>query len=180
MVQRWSDGSEPETYDDAGHAAPRGNPNGTPRRVVGNAPIMHLRTPPRSPLQPMIRVPPSLLVAGSLLFLVSCTPNARAPSAGMFIEEFEGFPIYHGHPGRPYRVLGPVFSAQAAARGTAPMKRAAVMTARRLGADAILLNGLEGTQEDDVPALRPDVTDPGSALAPPGKWIRAVAIAILD
>ena len=105
-----------------------------------------------------------------LLAAASCSPTP-IPNAGTFIEEFEGFPIYHGTPGRPYRVLGPVYDAGAAARGVSPMKRAATATARRLGADAIVLGGVS----DGVDPHTPSEVEP-AVVAAPMKWQRAIAI----
>jgi hypothetical protein len=114
----------------------------------------------------------ALLVATTL----GCAGNPP-PDPGSFIEEFEGFPIFHGSPGRPYRVLGAVYRAEAAQRGASPMKRAAVAEARRLGADAILLgpppppSGGEAAPRDTPP--RPPTGDAPSAE---NKWEHAVAI----
>lgn len=100
------------------------------------------------------------------LIVVGCAGRAPTPAVGAFVEEFEGFPIYHGDPGTPYTVLGPVYPAEAAARGVSPMKRAAVAEARRLGADAIVLP-LPGAQP-----RTPTVDAAGSA----DKWFNAVAV----
>jgi hypothetical protein len=110
----------------------------------------------------------ALLVA---LACATCGPRSTAPARGTFVEEFEGFPIFHGDPGRPYTVLGPVYDAAAAARGTSPMKRAAVAAARRLGADAIVI-GLPqtpGEPQTGTPAV------PASSGVQ-AKWSNAVAI----
>jgi hypothetical protein len=122
-----------------------------------------------------------LAVAGAALAILaaSCSLRGRplAPSGGLFIEEFEGFPIYHGDPGRPYRVLGRVHQPEAAARGVTPMKRAAVAEARRLGADAIVIGVLRpgprggGTASRETPA-----PDASAVTGPAAKWEHAVAV----
>lgn len=119
-----------------------------------------------------------VLVATLFLVAVSCAPRTPAP-LGMFIEEFEGFPVYHRAPGRAYRVLGPVFSPEAAARGITPMKRAAVSAARRLGADAILLDDtLDDTEDTPDDGATPIGAD--GLFGTPAKWVRAVAIEVRD
>jgi hypothetical protein len=113
----------------------------------------------------------ALLVAAAL----GCVGNPP-PDPGSFIEEFEGFPIFHGDPGRSYRVLGPVYRPEAAQRGASPMKRAAVAEARRLGADAILIDPPPPAPGGET-ATR-DTPPPPSAGAPTAenKWEHAVAI----
>jgi hypothetical protein len=105
----------------------------------------------------------ALPLLGALLACVSpCSCASQQPSTrGAFLEEFEGFPIYHGEPSRPYRLLGAVYSTEAARRGISPMKRAAVAEARRRGADAIIV----GVAFDEP-------TSP----SPHAKWQHAVAI----
>jgi len=111
-----------------------------------------------------------------LATILSCAPTVP-PAPGTFVEEFDGFPIFHGDPGRPYRVLGGVFQIEAAERGTSPMKRAAVAEARRLGANAILL-GLPATTSDATAA--PNGPPGADVIGAEGKWKTAVAIQLLD
>ena len=90
--------------------------------------------------------------------------------APTFLEEFEGFPIYHGEPARAYLVIGSVYDAGAARRGASPMKRAAVVTARNRGADAIIV----GVRFDAAGKPTSSAgTPPSSATM---KWEHAVAI----
>ena len=105
-------------------------------------------------------------------FGAACSARLPAP-AGTFIEEFEGFPIYHGEPERPYEVLGHVYSAEAAARGVSPMKRESVAEARRRGADAIIV----GVVFDGPGATRPGQPGTAEPTGTLGKWKLAVAIA---
>jgi hypothetical protein len=105
-------------------------------------------------------------------FSIACSARSPAP-AGTFIEEFEGFPIYHGEPERSYEVLGHVYSAEAAARGVSPMKRESVAEARRLGADAIIV----GVVFDDHGTTRPGQPQTAEPTGTLGKWRLAVAIA---
>lgn len=109
----------------------------------------------------------------TLVFVgTACATRSHNPSEGTFIEEFEGFPIYHGEPGRPFEILAHVYSPEAAARGVGPMKRASVVEARRRGADAIVIGIVFDGQAGDE-ALRP------STASPPGtreKWELAVAV----
>jgi hypothetical protein len=120
-------------------------------------------------------------MAAAIALAVCCAP-AIQPDPGTFVEEFDGFPIFHGDPGRPYRVLGRVYAAEAAARGTSPMKRAAVAAARRLGADAIVIGvpiDIAGTAVEPPPeAIRDDGGD--TTADPEEKWQAAVAIDLLE
>jgi len=120
-------------------------------------------------------------VAMLLAVSLACTPTVPL-APGSFIEEFDGFLIFHGDPGRPYRVLGSVYRPEAAGRGASPMKRAAVVEARRLGANAILI-GLIGPASTAGGQTAP----PGEPQPPPAgtldvesKWKTAVAIQLLD
>jgi hypothetical protein len=108
---------------------------------------------------------PTLLLCFFVFFVAACAGRAPTAGGGTLVEEFEGFPIYHGDPGMPYEVLGPVYSPDAAARGTSPMKRAAVAEAKRLGADAIVLAS---------PLARQGT--PSAAATTNAKWPTAVAV----
>jgi hypothetical protein len=110
------------------------------------------------------------IVAALAVALAACcvARHARPPAAGTFVEDFEGFPIYHGDPGRPYVALGPVRAGNPGEIGVGPMKRAAVAEARRLGADAIVLLSRES------PAAPGDRNGPASS--PAGKWQHAIAV----
>jgi hypothetical protein len=112
----------------------------------------------------------ALLVATAL----GCAGNPP-PDPGSFIEEFEGFPIFHGDPRRPYRVLGTVYSPEAAQRGASPMKRAAVAEARRLGGDAILIGPPPPPPGGEI-APRDAPPPSASAGSAENKWLNAVAI----
>jgi hypothetical protein len=105
-----------------------------------------------------------------VIALAACSTGRGPQVAETFLEEFEGFPIYHGPPTRAYVVLGPVYDGAAAARGTSPMKRAAVTAARARGADAIIV----GVLFDETGA--PTVDPAGPLTESPRKWERAVAI----
>jgi hypothetical protein len=110
------------------------------------------------------------LTAVAIALAACCVARRTAPPAGSFVEDFEGFPIYHGDPGHPYVVLAPVTGGDPAAIGSGPMKRATVAEARRLGADAIVLRPAPGTADGppgDAPPVRPDVGT---------RWRHAVAI----
>jgi hypothetical protein len=120
---------------------------------------------------PPARVGRRILVALALATLASCAARARTPT-GAIVEEFEGFPIYHGEPTRPYRVLGGVYDAEAATRGVSPMKRASVAAARRHGADAIVV-GVVFQETTDATPRRSTTAELTGAL---GKWQHAVAI----
>jgi hypothetical protein len=89
--------------------------------------------------------------------------------APTFLEEFEGFPIYHGEPARAYAVVGSVYDGSAAQRGASPMKRAAVAAAREQSADAIIV----GVHFD---ATGEPTSGAGSPPSSGGKWEHAVAI----
>jgi hypothetical protein len=102
----------------------------------------------------------------------ACAAHSPSPS-GTFIEEFEGFPIYHGEPDRPYEVIGTVYNPEAAARGVSPMKRASVAEARRRGADAIVV----GVVFDGPGARAPHQSDSTEPPAARNKWELAVAVA---
>jgi hypothetical protein len=104
--------------------------------------------------------------------LAACAAHSPSPS-GTFIEEFEGFPVYHGEPDRPYEVIGAVYSPEAAARGVSPMKRASVAEARRRGADAIVVGVVFDGPGATAPH-QPDSTEPPAAR---DKWKLAVAVA---
>ena len=106
-----------------------------------------------------------------VVVLAACSTGRGPEVAQTFLEEFEGFPIYHGAPARDYVLLGPVYDAAAAARGTSPMKRAAVAAARARGADAIIVGVVFG--EAGAPSSDPTTSIPTAAAQ---KWERAVAI----
>ena len=122
------------------------------------------------------------LLALALIWAVAaCAGRSPTPATGTFIEEFEGFPIYHGVPGVPYERLGPVFDPVAAERGTSATKRSAVAAARRLGADAILLapppqDAAPSPNEATAPSGRPR----GKTGNPLDKWEYAVAIRLVQ
>jgi hypothetical protein len=121
--------------------------------------VMAARSTRRTSARPSL---PTLLLC---FFVAACAARAPTAGGGALVEEFEGFPIYHGDPGMPYEVLGPVYSPDAAARGTSPMKRAAVAEAKRLGADAIVLAS---------PLARQGT--PSAAATTNAKWPTAVAV----
>jgi hypothetical protein len=113
-----------------------------------------------------------------LAALPACaSPMSRA--AGAFVEEFDGFPIFHGDPGHPYRVLGGVYRPETAGRGTSAVKRAAVAEARRLGANAILLPAPPTAGEDNAAAAARE-SPPAGTTGAAGKWATAVAIHLAD
>jgi hypothetical protein len=116
----------------------------------------------------------AMLLAVSL----ACTPPVPL-APGNFIEEFDGFLIFHGDPGRPYRALGSVYRPDAAGRGASPMKRAAVAEARRLGANAILIGPASTAGDQTAPPGEPQ-PPPAGALDVESKWKTAVAIQLLD
>lgn len=103
--------------------------------------------------------------------LAACSTGRGPELAHTFLEEFEGFPIYHGAPARQYVVLGPVYDTAAAARGASPMKRAAVAAAQARRADAIIVG--VAFEEAGVPKAEPVGAIPATAEE---KWEHAVAI----
>lgn len=104
--------------------------------------ITHCSRPPMARRHSGWALVPPWLRYITLVAIVACTAcsSGRGPHAApTFLEEFEGFPIYHGEPPRAYVVLGAVYDARAAQRGTSPMKRAVVAAARDRGADAVIV-----------------------------------------
>jgi len=124
------------------------------------------RPPGRPPVPPLVRC----IALVAIVAFTGCSSGRGHHAAPTFLEEFEGFPIYHGEPARPYAVLGAVYDGSAAQRGTSPMKRAAVAAARDQGADAIIV----GVRFDVTgePTNGGAGTSSSSAL----KWQHAVAI----
>jgi hypothetical protein len=106
-----------------------------------------------------------------VVLLAACSTGRGPELAHTFLEEFEGFPIYHGAPARQYVVLGPVYDTAAAARGASPMKRAAVAAAQARRADAIIVG--VAFDEAGVRKAEPAGTIPATAEE---KWEHAVAI----
>ena len=121
------------------------------------------------------------MLTAAVVWVVSalgCSGGRATPPSGTMIEEFGGFPIFHGDPQRDYRVLGPVYDPLAAVRGPSPMKRAAVAEARRLGGDAILLTAPADVAGGTARSVSDEPESPGTG-GPPAKWRGAVAIDLI-
>ncbi len=147
------------------------------RRPRGGATIAVNERRTRGRVRQSMRLGPSITALSFAMLLVAfsaCTTTAP-PAPGSFIEEFDGFLIFHGDPGRSYRVLGGVYRPEAAERGVSPMKRAAVAEARRLGANAILIGPPPAPTLPSAPQL-----PAAGAAGAENKWEYAVAIELLD
>jgi hypothetical protein len=140
------------------------------QRSEGVADVPSLRSPccGKAAQQRFRRYGSTLLV---VVLLAACSTGRGPEVAQTFLEEFEGFPVYHGAPARKYVVLGAVYDSAAAARGTSPMKRSAVAAARARGADAIVVGVV--FNDAGAPSAEPATSIPTTAAQ---KWERAVAI----